>query len=388
MRSQKLVITLSAAVTAVFLVAVGVVVVKPYLERSGEPAQRNFGFNNLPNLVAPNANVDAPNQREQQISPEEVQKIRGAAVPTRELTVSASQTHGNLSIFLVHGPDTIKETKIVTLQEGIEQGAVVVHETGGHQLLIDNRGNAPLFIQAGDIVKGGTQDRTLPFDMLISANTQGTPVTALCVEQGRSRPRAGEISTSFGASTEQLPGRDLRLAAYRQNQNVVWNNVQNLQNKLAQNAGGSVQAPLSKTSLQLSIEHQRVQDAVQDTVAKLAPSIEGKNDVIGFAVVVNGRIQSADVYASNALFQKLWPKLIRSSAVAALADRQPGAVFNTPTKENIQAFLTGAEDAQAVRVQASNRSNVIRQETAQQMRFDTCDPGQQNVVLHRAFLVK
>src|SRR5207302_376777 len=101
------------------------------------------------------------------------------------------------------GKDVIKDTEIVTLQEAIANNQAVVHDTG-HLLTIDNHGHAALFIQAGDIVKGGNQDRTIPYDMLIPANTQGVSVAALCVEQGRSQPRGNEASASFATSTEQL----------------------------------------------------------------------------------------------------------------------------------------------------------------------------------------
>src|SRR5207302_1203111 len=151
-----------------------------------------------------------------------------------------------------HGEDKLPNQKILTLQEGLAQGLVVVHDTGV-TLRVDNRANMPLFIQAGDIVKGGSQDRTLPLDMLISANTKNVPIGALCVELGRSFPRGNEISTSFQTSTEQLPSRKLRLAAHSNAQVQVWSNVQALQQNLARTTGGSVQAPLSQTSLQLSL---------------------------------------------------------------------------------------------------------------------------------------
>src|SRR5207249_2487567 len=146
----------------------------------------------------------------------------------------------------------------------LENNLAVVHETGMGQLFIDNRGNAPLFIQSGDIVKGGTQDRVLPSDLLISPNTKRVPIAALCVESGRSFPRGDEVSSSFQTATDQLPGRDLKLAAYRGEQQAVWNKVKAMQANLARNVGGTVQAKLSQTSLQLSLEHQRVKEAVQD----------------------------------------------------------------------------------------------------------------------------
>lgn len=388
MRTQNIVLTAAAAVTGLFLLTVGVVLLLPLLDFSVvQPGEENVVFLNGGAQQVEAPMLEPQGGQERPVAAAELPNVRGAAVPAKEYVLSGPHTHGNLSIFLIHGADTLKDTKILTLQEALENNLATVHETGAGRLFIDNRGNAPLFIQSGDIVKGGTQDRVLPYDMLLSAHTSRAPIDALCVEQGRSSPRGNEVSTSFQSATEQLPGRDLKLAAYRQSQQEVWNNVRGLQANLARNAGGSVQAAQSQTSLQLSLEHQRVQDAVQDCLINLAPTVAGKKDVVGYAVVVNGKIQSADVYASNALFQKLWPKLIRATAVGALAERQPG-VFTAPSSEAVQAFLANAELGQAFQMQATSRTTVIRQQTGQQLLFDTCDPAQQNLVVHRTYLAR
>lgn len=389
MRPQTIGLIVASTVTSVFLAAVGVIALWEYLPPPAPPVPHQgpvaFQFN-APFAPLPDMEVPFEPEVARPFAPGELPKARGAVVSAKEYALSGPHTHGNLAIFLIRGEDTLKDQKIMTLQEGLEQGLAVVHDRG--QLFIDNRADVPLFIQAGDIVKGGSQDRTLPFDILLSARTNQMPIAALCVESGRSGPRGNELRASFQTSTEQLPGRKLRLAAYRQSQAEVWNNVQLLQANLARNAGGSVQAPLSQTSLQLSLEHPRVQGTVQNYLADLAPSIEGKHDVIGYAVVINGKIQSADVYASNALFQKLWPKLLKASAVEAFAERQPGAAANVPSAEVVQTFLADAEEGQAFSVQGGHRGVVVRQETGQSLLFETCDPARANLVLHRSFLAK
>ena len=70
-------------------------------------------------------------------------------------------------------------------------------------------------------------------------------------------------------------------------------------------------------------------------IKKLSGIIDGKSDVIGYAFAVNGKISSSDVYGSNALFRQLWPKLLKASAVEAIAELQKDAKFFalfTPSK--------------------------------------------------------
>src|SRR5262249_39815878 len=84
-----------------------------------------------------------------------------AGLQTADLKLSGPYTHQNLTVFLVHGKDQIPDKDFLTLQEALEQKKAVVHETGEvSALTIENLSERDvLFVQAGDIVKGGQQDR-------------------------------------------------------------------------------------------------------------------------------------------------------------------------------------------------------------------------------------
>src|SRR5205807_52260 len=73
------------------------------------------------------------------------------------------------------------------------------------------------------------------------------------------------------------------------------------------------------------------------------PAVGGRDDVIGYVAVVNGRVLSADVYASRALFRKLWAKLLEGSAVEAFIEAEPGRTFDPPGDEAVRGFLAEAE---------------------------------------------
>ena len=354
------------------------------------PRPANNGFAVAPPgpvMFMPDAMIVPPGQPAAAVAWEELPQVRGQAAATSAYQVSAPVSHANLSVFFIRGENAPQQQKFITLQEAVTQNLAVVHDTG-FSLTVDNRSNLPLFIQGGDIVKGGNQDRVLPYDYLIPAGAVRSPVSAFCVESGRSFPRGDELSSSFQVSSAQLPTRSLKLAAlYRRSQNDVWNGVSQTQTNLTRNLGASVQSPRSQTSLQLTLEHPRVQQAAQAYVDKLSVLPE-KDNVIGFAVAINGKIQSADVYASSDLFRSLWPKLLQASAVAALAESPAGAAVEPPSTEALQGFLAAAEKGQAQRQVVAGRVQLIRQETAQQVLFETCDSGQGNLVVHRCFLAK
>jgi hypothetical protein len=320
----------------------------------------------------------------QPVTPDELRGLRGKGVATSDYAFTGPFTHGNLAVFFVHGPDTLRDEKVLPLQTALERNLAVVREGG---LTVDNRADVPLFIQAGDIVKGGIQDRVLPYDQLVPPGVNQLPVAAFCVEAGRSFPRGDELSTSFQTSMEQLPGRRLHLAArYRHSQIDVWNGVRETQAALARSLGGSVQSPQSQTSLQLTLESPLVHQNVQGYLNELAPAPNGKDDVIGVVVALNGQIQGAEVYGSAALFRDLWPKLLKANAVAALAEAGPaGAV---PSVAAVKTFLADAEREPQCQQERVNRTLVLRQDTARAVVFDTCDTARQNAVLHRTVLAK
>ena len=111
------------------------------------------------------------------------------------LVVSGPYTHGNLAIFLFHGSDEIDGGGYISLTEAFEKKHVLVHETGTvGQLEVENLSETfDIFIQAGDVLKGGRQDRTIAIDFIIPARSGRIPIPAFCVEMGRWRKRGSGI---------------------------------------------------------------------------------------------------------------------------------------------------------------------------------------------------
>ena len=85
--------------------------------------------------------------------------------------ISAPVSYKNLSVFLIHGKDEIKSKNILTLQEAMEKDLFVVYETSDvNELMVENKSSQyEVFIQSGDIVKGGKQDRVLAITIIIPA---------------------------------------------------------------------------------------------------------------------------------------------------------------------------------------------------------------------------
>ena len=118
----------------------------------------------------------------------------------------------------------------------------------------------------------------------------------------------------------QIATKSLKNAVRGEGSQVkVWENSGRLQKHLQESGAIGSFPTASPTSLELTLEDKKLENAVEPYLRKLEPVVQGKDDVIGCAVAVNGAIEIADVYASHALFVKVWPTLLRGGAVDALA---------------------------------------------------------------------
>lgn len=310
--------------------------------------------------------------------------------------ISSPITCENLTVFLIHGEEKAPDARFLTLQEALEQEKLIVHETEDvNELAIENLSLDEVYLQAGDIVKGGLQDRVFAFDVIISAQSGKIPVGAFCVERGRwhqRRDEAGreESAFRFRSSDRRVHSKDLKIAAFHhQSQGEVWDKVSEAQDKLSAKLGASVRAKRSATSLQLTLEDEKVDRTVEKYIRELSAIIDAADgSLIGYAFAINGKVNSADIYASSDLFRKLWPKLLKASAVEAMAEFEDGKSFDPVTGEQVRAYLEDGARDKAVERQITPRTRLVTQVTDKTILQDTCDQERSGVWVHRSCLVK
>jgi hypothetical protein len=315
--------------------------------------------------------------------------------------LSGPQTHDNLAIYFVHGESRPGPVPL-TLREALMKKTVEVRETGNvNELRVMNAGEEAVYIQSGDIVKGGRQDRVLLMSMLLPPGSGEVPIPVFCVEAQRWSGRAGESATIFESAEAILPSRAAKLAmrglgqggdgqaadvaeAHRRlsnsidnhvpdqgsvqaRQREVWRGVAAIQTELSSNVGAPVASPRSSSSLQLALENRRLNALQRDFVDNLQKSGEEDSDIIGYAVAINGRLNSAEIYPSNGLFRKMWPALLRASATEAIKDRN-GESRPLPTTADVTSFLGDAQAAHGVDQAAGSTAQVnVRQSPAAAM---------------------
>jgi hypothetical protein len=294
----------------------------------------------------------------------------GATTPRAETRVSGPIVHENLAIYLIHG-ESAQGAVPLTLDEALARHAVKVHETGNvNQLDIENLSGEEIFVQSGDIVKGGQQDRVLSVSLLLPPKSGRIAIASFCVEQGRWTARGKEDVKTFATASAVVPSREAKIAmkaplpaqpdaaaagdrrrAYvgpetGSRQQEVWDKVRKVQDGLSSSLGTTVNAPASQSSLQLALENQKLKDAQAGYLAALRGAGEKDSDIVGYAFAVNGKLNSAEVYPSNGLFRKMWPKLLQASVTEAIGQKNAGGEA-TPSAEAALAFLEDARKGKA-----------------------------------------
>jgi hypothetical protein len=300
------------------------------------------------------------------------------------LNISGPYTHQNLTIFLFHDPDHLDGSHYIPLSDAMEKKHVAVYETGNvGKLEAENLSDLfDVFIQAGDVVKGGRQDRTIAIDLIVPAKSGRVPIPAFCVESGRWHRRKAESQTHFSSSINALHAKPARLAAkLKRSQSAVWESVAACQEDLGASLGKSVHAADSPTSYQLSVEGPELQRCKAEFRKRLGDLANGPG-ILGYAFYVNGQRNSADIYASASLFHKLWDKLLDVAILEAISSK--AKTTTVPTKESVEAWLEEAAIAQLKdRQDAPPRTRIERKAYASGVVFDTFDQAAgDHVVLH------
>ena len=304
--------------------------------------------------------------------------------------ISGPYTHQNLTVFLVHGKDLLQGHTFLTLQEALAQKKVIVYETKDvNELSIRNLSNQDIYVQSGDIVRGGDQDRMISTDFIVPPRSGRMPIAAFCVESDRWSQRGNEENARFRSSDNAASTKELKLAAKKLNsQQEVWENVTITQAKLSKNVGQTVNSALSRSSLELSVENAKVKETTAAYINALANIVRDRGDVIGYAFAINGQLNSADVYASRELFIKLWPKLLKASATEAIAELQASQKTVAVEQEAVTAFLADSEKPAADAKDVTQRVKLVTREDDRSMFFETRDKQKRDAWIHRNYIRK
>lgn len=284
----------------------------------------------------------------------------------------------NLQVFPVVARLGFDTSAFVTLDDALASGDVVVAEGGSalvrgsrgggsaqvNQLVLMNRGKRPLLLLAGEVVTGGKQDRVIGKDRIIAPGSEPLPLDVFCVERGRWSGTKAEFSESKFMAHPSV--REKALVDKAQDQ--VWAAVRqgSTASTVIVEGDGVTRAPAAPARISRDALNTASAEAGTEAYAKIyaskrvAGSVESFSEeiarrfrnataglkgeqLVGVVVAYNGEAAWSDLFASNALFERYWPKLLRSYVVEALARPQYRERATVADARDFLAPMSGRE---------------------------------------------
>lgn len=276
--------------------------------------------------------------------------------------VSGPYAHDNMAVYLIQCASPVQDDKdYLTLDQGLKDGVVKVSEKEQEQvreLQIENLSDQPLFLQEGDRITGGKQDRTLFSSLVIPPKSGKMAIPTFCIEQ--SRWREGATGRAFACtSNAALAPKEVREAAkVSKDQGEVWRAVEQKKGQAAQ----SLATPNTNTSLNESLDNEKVKKLGDECATALQGPLERNPKAVGVAIVVNGKIEEVNIYPNNRLLGKLYPRIIQSYAFQAALEKDKAKDAPKVETKDVVQFMTAGKERETVRdeqVNGDNRLNVF-----------------------------
>ena len=223
-----------------------------------------------------------------------------------------------------------------------------------NRLKIRNDSDRYLYLMAGEIILGAKQDRMVAQDVVIEPHSQDIPLDVFCVEQGR-----WEMRTTHFTSANTLSYSTLRREAQvTKNQGQVWENIATKSSKMG------VETPTG--TLDDVYSDSTVQEKIEEYEERLLRAFEENTTTVGVVVAIDEQIICLDVYQTPQLFQKLWPKLLKSYIMDTLDCEDETAPFAEKQAVSISSaekFLTEALDSETTLDVEEEAVNIYRVES-------------------------
>jgi hypothetical protein len=300
--------------------------------------------------------------------------------------IRGPMTHKDLTVFFLCA-DRQDGHDFLTLDEGLKGGLVTITEQQQERvgaLLIENRSDRPLYLQEGERLVGGKQDRTIISSLVIPPKSGKTSVPTFCVERGRWTE--GDRGRKFGFSVNPaLAPKGVRCSAKVEGrQDRVWDCVA----ACKVSAEKTLLCPNTNSSVNEMLDAPQVQALSEEYAAALGRALDRpeNRDAVGMAIVYGGRIEEVNLYPTRALFRKLSPRLIRAYALQAALLKDQARGGDPVTASAVVQFLQ-AREARSEKKKTLDANNDVEVKELGDNRFQ-CTTRYNGRSIHWQFLAK
>lgn len=259
-----------------------------------------------------------------------------AQMNSKNLKISNSKknSYKNLQLIPIKANNAYKKAyqnigKYDNLKKAIESGKIEINDSGNVNTLIAiNNSNVNVYIIAGEVVKGGKQDRLVAEDVIIAPGEKKN-IPAFCVEQNRWQQK--ETGNNFNGYYNVSSKKVRQAALIDKDQRKVWTNVAETTQKNAASSSTGTYAELAKS---------KTYTKNLDSYLKYFKS-KFTNDasIVGVIAVSGDKIIGCDIFATHDLFKNAYPGLLHSYITEAITNGDKPTLSNAEVSKYYQNFM-------------------------------------------------
>lgn len=254
-----------------------------------------------------------------------------------EAELSQRFTYNKLKVYPIRANDNFRNEykdigKFSSLEEAIKNNKIKITEVGSsgsvNTLYAENLSDEPIYIIAGEIVKGGKQDRIIGEDVVLAPG-ENKNLDAYCVEHGRwsTKESGNNFSGYMNISSKEVR----KAAAVNKNQSLVWEKVAGVtRTNNAESSTGSY------TELENSEEYNK---KLSNYLQVFKSAWDNDPEVVGVVAVTGNEIIGCDIFASHDLFVNSYNNLIHSYITEALTNGENVTLSRSEVQKYLDQFL-------------------------------------------------
>ena len=244
----------------------------------------------------------------------------------KNISIDKPISYKNMTIYPIISKYQLKDN-LLLLDDSLENKVIEITEKGSGQVnnleLQKNHSKNPVFIMAGEIIKGAKQDRIISNDLILGKDEKKYTISVYCVEQGRWVNKTDRFESS------QLIGANaLRSAVVQKKaQSEVWKEVAKKNDNL--------QAGSSTSNYRASYESKRYQENSSGYLDHFLSLSKKNPNYIGVIVKIDNKISNVDLFGNHNTFSSLWPKTLKAYAQDAVDTDYLSGLKDTVSVNNI-----------------------------------------------------
>jgi hypothetical protein len=280
-------------------------------------------------------------------------------------------TYENLRLYPVKSKESFRKEfqtvgKYMTLQEAITKNKIKITESDNsgtvNTLKVENVSKDTIIIIAGDVVKGGKQDRVVSQDIVLTPNNGKKNLSVYCVEAGRwtSENNSSNVAGRNNSYNDknQAPAEfkghynkssvSLRKVVEKEkDQTKVWSKVDEL------NAANKTEnSTKTYTALAQSGDYSK---KLEQYIQFFKNRFINDKDVVGVIVVTGNKVIGCDMFATHDLFTSQYESLLHSYSTEAIVSGRAVTV-SAATVKSYADKLMSSESLQQVTLKEKGNS--------------------------------